>query len=94
MAGIPPMASKVFVINNALGLHARAAAKMIKMARDYQAEVRLLKDGMQVDGKSILDVLSLCCTKGSTVTLVTIGSDADEALRAIGLLIEQGFGEE
>jgi len=83
----------LFIIRNELGLHARAAARMIQVARNYQAEVRLIKDGTQVDGKSILDVLSLSCPRGTAVTLLTSGPDAEEALRALGELIEQGFGE-
>jgi phosphocarrier protein len=88
-----PRASGRYVIRNELGLHARAAARMIQVARNFAAEVRLLKDGVQVDGKNILDVLSLSCPKGTAVTLVAVGPDAEEALRAIGGLIEQGFGE-
>ncbi len=93
MAAEQATASGLFVIRNELGLHARAAARMVQVARGYAAEVRLIKDGAQVDGKSILDVLSLSCPKGSAVTLLTVGPDAEEALRAIGELIERGFGE-
>jgi phosphocarrier protein len=86
-------ASGLFIIRNELGLHARAAARIVQVARGYACEVRLVKDGTQVDAKSILDVLSLSCPKGSAVTLEVAGPDADEALRALGEVIEQGFGE-
>jgi phosphocarrier protein len=83
-----------FIIRNELGLHARAAAKMVQVARQFRSELRLVKDGAQVDGKSILDVLSLSCPRGTEVVLLALGPDAQEALRAVGELIEQGFGEE
>jgi phosphocarrier protein HPr len=85
--------SGLFVIQNELGLHARAAARMVQVARNFAAEVRLIKDNAQVDAKSILDVLSLAAPRGTTVTLLAVGPDAEEALRALGELIEQGFGE-
>jgi phosphocarrier protein len=85
--------SGLYVIRNELGLHARAAARMVQLARNFSAEIRLIKDGEQVDGKSILDVLSLSCPRGTAVTILTIGADAEDALRAVGELIEQGFGE-
>lgn len=90
----PSQASGLYRIRNELGLHARAAARMVQVARQFRAEVRLIKDGAQVDGKSILDVLSLSCPRGTEVVLLTLGPDAEEALRAVGGLIEQGFGEE
>lgn len=83
-----------FIIRNELGLHARAAARMVQVARQFRSELRLVKDGAQVDGKSILDVLSLSCPRGTEVVLLALGPDAQEALRAVGELIEQGFGEE
>jgi phosphocarrier protein len=86
-------ASGLFIIRNELGLHARAAARMVQVARCFAAEVRLIKDNAQVDAKSILDVLSLAAPRGTPVTLLAVGPDAEEALRAVGELIEQGFGE-
>jgi len=86
-------ASKSFLIRNDLGLHARAAAKLVQIARQYCAEVRLMKDGNGVDGKSILDVLALACPKGCYVDVVVMGPDAQQALEALGRLIEDGFGE-
>ena len=85
--------SKVLKIKNKLGLHARAAAVFVKTSSKYSSDVRLIKDGYEVNGKSILGVLSLAAIKGSEIQVVTSGSDAEKALKGIQELIESGFGE-
>lgn len=85
--------SKVLKIRNKLGLHARAAAVFVRTSSKYQSEVKLIKDGYKVNGKSILGVLSLAAIKGSELQVVTRGSDAEKALKGIQELIESGFGE-
>jgi phosphocarrier protein HPr len=82
-----------FRIVNALGLHARAAAQLVKLANRFRADVFLEKDDQEVNGKSIMGVLMLAATQGSTVTVRTEGEDAEPALEAIGELIGNGFGE-
>ena len=85
--------TKVFTVKNELGLHARAAALFVRLSSRFGSDIKLVKDGYEVDGKSILGVLSLAATKGSEIEVCTRGADADEALTRIEELIESGFGE-
>ncbi|MCA9656135.1 MAG: HPr family phosphocarrier protein [Myxococcales bacterium] len=80
-------------IVNDLGLHARAASKLVKVANDFNAEVFVGHAGREVNGKSILGVLMLACAKGSTISVRCEGPQADEAYAAIGDLVRDGFGE-
>jgi phosphocarrier protein len=82
-----------FVIVNTLGLHARAAAQLVQAANRFRSEVLVEKDGMEVNGKSIMGVLTLAAAKGSQITLSIEGEDSDVALAALAQLIEAGFGE-
>ena len=83
-----------FVIVNTLGLHARAAAQLVKLAARFRCDVYLEKDEQEVNGKSIMGVLMLAATQGSTVNVRTEGDDAEEALVAIGDIFRDGFGED
>jgi phosphocarrier protein HPr len=83
-----------FEIVNRLGLHARAAAKLVHLANGFTSEIRIVKNGMEVNGKSIMGVLMLAASKDSSVTVRAKGPDAAEAVEAIGLLIAGKFGEE
>ena len=85
--------SKVLTIRNKLGLHARAAAVFVRTSSKFTGNVKLIKDGYEVNGKSILGVLSLAAIKGSKLQVVTSGSDGEKALKGIQELIESGFGE-
>jgi phosphocarrier protein len=85
--------SKVFKIKNKLGLHARAAAVFVRLSNRFSSDIKLIKDGYEVNGKSILGVLSLAAIQGSEVNVVATGEDAVEALREVESLIESGFGE-
>lgn len=85
--------SKVFTVKNKLGLHARAAAVFVRLSSRFGSDIKLIKDGYEVDGKSILGVLSLAATEGSDIEVSTRGEDAEEALTRIEELIESGFGE-
>jgi phosphocarrier protein len=85
--------SKTFEIRNKLGIHARAAAKIVEAANRYQADVILEKDGYEVNGRSILDILTLYCPKGSRLTVRFTGSDAAEAMETLSVLIDGKFGE-
>ena len=85
--------SKVLIVRNKLGLHARAAAVFVRTSSKFTSNVKLIKDGYQVNGKSILGVLSLAAIKGSELQVVTSGSDAETALKGIQELVESGFGE-
>jgi phosphocarrier protein len=86
-------ASATFEIVNKLGLHARAATKLVQMASRFNAEVELQKDGHVANGKSVMGVLLLCGHQGSRVTVTASGPDAREAVDAIGALIADRFGE-
>jgi len=85
---------KTVTIVNRLGLHARAAAKLVTLAAKYQAEVQVRKDDKTVSGKSIMGVMMLAAAQGSTVTLIAAGADAQEALDALAALIARRFDEE
>jgi phosphocarrier protein len=80
-------------IINKLGLHARASAKLSQLAGEFPCEVYLARDGRQVNAKSIMGVMMLAAGIGSTVTLETVGEQADEALLALQELINNRFGE-
>ena len=82
-----------FTIVNALGLHARAAAQLVKLSNRFQCDVFIVKDGQEVNGKSIMGVLMLAATQGSVITVRTEGADAEPALKAIAELVAAGFGE-
>ncbi len=87
-------AEREFDILNRLGLHARAAAQLVRLANQFASEVRLVKDGVEVNGKSIMGVLMLAAPKDTRILVRATGSDADAALVAIGELIARKFGEE
>jgi len=87
-------AEREFDILNRLGLHARAAAQLVRLANGFASEIRLEKDGMEVNGKSIMGVLMLAAPKDTKVLIRAVGLDAEEALAAIGELIARKFGEE
>jgi phosphocarrier protein len=80
-------------IVNQLGLHARAASKFVGLAGKFDAEVWIGIGEREVNGKSILGVLMLACSQGSTIELRCEGVDADKAFEALGKLITSGFGE-
>ena len=86
--------SRVFKIKNKLGLHARAAAMFVRLSNKFSSDIKLIKDGYEVNGKSILGILSLAAIQGTELNIVVRGKDAGEALSEIGKLIESGFGEE
>jgi len=88
------MVKKDFLIVNKLGLHARASALFVKTASRFAADVKLAKEGVEVNGKSIMGIMMLAASKGTTVTLSIDGADEAEALDTIGELIANGFGEE
>ena len=81
-------------IVNRLGLHARAAAKLVQMASSFESEVHLVSDAEEVDAKSILGILLLAAAQGMRVTVRCSGIDELAALEAVTRLIADGFGEE
>jgi phosphocarrier protein HPr len=85
--------TRTFEITNQLGIHARVAAKLVETANRFQAEIFLEKDGVEVNGRSILGILTLYCPQGSRLTIRVSGVDATEAMAAFARLIEARFGE-
>lgn len=83
-----------FKIKNRLGLHARAAAKFVNLAGKFDSEIFIEKDGQNVNGKSIMGILILAAACGSTVKITAEGDDSAAAIKAIGELIDAGFGED
>jgi phosphocarrier protein HPr len=81
-------------IVNRLGLHARAAAKLVHTAGGFQSRVTVVKDGEEVDAKSILGILLLAAGQGSQIVIRCDGKDEEEALRAVTALIANRFDEE
>lgn len=87
------MLSREVTICNRLGLHARAAAKLVGVASGYGADIVLDKQGQRVNGKSIMGVMMLAASKGTVLQLHVDGDGEEEALNALVSLIEDKFGE-
>ncbi len=88
------MIKKKVIIKNKLGLHARAAVKFMNLANRFASSVRIEKDGSEIDGKSILGILTLAAVQSSEITLKISGPDETQALNALVALIEKMFYEE
>lgn len=83
-----------YTIANRLGLHARAAAQMVKTANRFTSEIRVKSGDREVNGKSIMGILTLAAVQGSLIVLTVEGPDEKEALTLLGNLIVGKFGEE
>lgn len=81
-------------IRNRLGLHARPAAEFVKLASKFEAEVWVVKEQIEVNGKSIMGVMMLAAESGSRIDIRAEGGDAAEAVEALVELVHTGFGEE
>lgn len=88
------METKTFVIKNRLGLHARAAAQLVQTSNRFRSDVLVEKEGLEVNGKSIMGILMLAAPQGSKILVTIKGEDQHDAMAAIGRLIEDGFGED
>jgi len=90
------MIERTVTITNRLGLHARAAARLVRRAAQYTSTVHLVREdtGLQADGKSILSVLLLAAARGTRLTIRADGEDEMRAATELVELVEQGFGEE
>jgi len=80
-------------IVNQEGLHARPAARIVKLASTFTSEIELAKDGLDVNGKSIMGVIMLAAECGSSITIRADGPDAEQAVQALSELVASGFGE-
>lgn len=86
-------ASAKYTIINQLGLHARAATKLVQLATKFPCDVEVARGDQTANGKSVMGVLLLCGSKGTVIDVRAKGDRADECVRAIGELIENKFGE-
>ena len=87
-------AARTVEILNERGLHARASAKFVKLANEFDAEVTVTRDGQTVDARSIMGLMMLAASLGTEISIVAEGDDADEAMTAILALIDAKFGED
>jgi len=78
---------------NRRGLHARAAARFVKLADNFTAEVTVMKNGSDVSGRSIMGLMMLAAGPGTTIEIRGSGADAEQAVQALGELVADGFGE-
>ncbi|MDD2273481.1 MAG: HPr family phosphocarrier protein [Desulfuromonadaceae bacterium] len=88
------MLQKELLIVNKLGLHARASALFVKTSSRFGSDIKLAREGVEVNGKSIMGIMMLAASKGSSVRLTVSGADESEAFQTISELIANGFGEE
>ena len=88
------MAQRELTILNKLGIHARPAAQFVKTASKFTSEIRVEKDGEEVDGKSIMGLMMLAAGNGSVIIVAAEGEDEDAALEALADLIERKFEED
>lgn len=88
------MAVKEFKIKNRLGIHARPAAKFAQAASSFDSAIRVMKDGLEVNGKSIMGIMMLAAAQGNLIQVEAEGPDETEALRVLGDLIDRKFDEE
>jgi phosphocarrier protein HPr len=88
------MVEKTVIIKNRAGIHARPAALLVQTANRFTANIYLEKDGEQINGKSIMGILTLAGTYNTPIKIIADGADEQEALQAIGRLFENKFEEE
>ena len=87
------MKKKDLLIENKLGLHARAAAQIVKAASGFNSKILLSKDGIEVDGKSIMGIMMMAAARGTTVLVSAEGDDEDKAMEGMEKLFKEKFGE-
>ena len=86
--------SQVFTIINDKGLHARASARFVEVVEKFESEVTVEKDGLKASGSSIMGLLMLAASKGTTIKVTTSGADSEELTLALDSLIKSKFGED
>jgi len=87
------MLEQEYTIVNKLGLHARASALLVKTASRYASEIKISREGVEVNGKSIMGIMMLAAGKGTVIKVSVTGDDEAEAMATLGELIRDGFGE-
>ena len=88
------IAQRIATIKNKLGLHARPAALLVRTASKFQSDIKLVKDGQEVNGKSIMGVMMLAAEMGSKITIYAEGKDAQHAVDALLELFDNKFEED
>ncbi len=88
------MQNRNFKIVNRLGLHARAAAQLVQTANRFSSDINLIKEDIEVNGKSIMGILLLAAPQGTEIAVTVEGDDEQQAMDIIAELIEDGFGED
>lgn len=88
------MLVREFTIVNKLGLHARASALLVKTTSRFNSEIKIEREGVEVNGKSIMGIMMLAAAKGSSITVSVEGEDEVLAMATVGELIRNGFGED
>lgn len=88
------MEEKTVRIANSLGLHARPAAEFVKLAGRFESEIRVAREDLEVNGKSIMGVLMLAAEQGASITIQAEGDDAEDAVEALADLVNRGFEED
>jgi len=88
------MIERTMTITNKLGMHARPAAQVVQRATKFESEIKLRRDNIEVNAKSIMGVMMLAAEMGAKITIIASGPDEKEAVEAIGRVIQAKFGEE
>jgi len=88
------MTSRTVTVVNVLGMHARAAARFVRLASSFISQVRVNRDGRVIDGKSIMGLLLLAAARGAAITISVDGPDEAAAIDALSALVERGFDDE
>lgn len=88
------MLTNEFNIVNKLGLHARASALLVKTTSRFASEIKIGREGVEVNGKSIMGIMMLAAAKGTVIRVTVSGADEEEAMQVVGDLIRNGFGED
>lgn len=88
------MQTKSISIINKLGLHARAAARLVQLASKFDCDINIMLNGKKVNGKSIMGIMMLAASKDSVIEITTAGPDEETALSGLETLIQNRFGEE
>ncbi|MFB6274359.1 MAG: HPr family phosphocarrier protein [Salinibacter sp.] len=88
------MIEREVIIRNRAGLHTRPASKLVKTASQFDSDIYLRRDNYEINGKSVIGVMTLAAEQGATLTLVVEGTDEEAAADALTELFEDGFGEE
>ena len=88
------MLMEEFIIPNKLGLHARASALLVKTTSRFKSDIKISREDIEVNGKSIMGIMMLAAAKGSVILVKVDGEDEVDAMNVLGELIQDGFGEE